>query len=70
MTFEHASGVALLQKCGLLIVKVINGRKLEFTLKQALLKAYMIRIKKMFYIYVQVQRNDCLELFKSVTLQL
>ena len=74
MTFEYANEVALLQKLGLLIVKMINeeknGRKLAFTLKQASLKVYVIRIKKMFYIYVQVQKNDCLELFKSVTLQL
>lgn len=47
-----------------------NGRKLAFTLKQTSLKVYVIRIKKMFYIYVQVQKNDCLGLFKSVTLQL
>lgn len=47
-----------------------NGRNLEFSLMQTSLKVYVIRIKKMFYIYVQVQKNDCLELFKSVTLQL
>lgn len=62
------------KKIGLLIVEMINekknGRKLAFTLKQTSLKVYVIRIKKMFYIYVQVQKNDCLGLFKSVTLQL
>ena len=76
MTFEYANRVVLLppQNCGLLIVKMMHegkkGRKLEFTLKQTLLKFYVIRIKKMFYIYVLVQKNDCLELFKPVTLQL
>lgn len=45
-------------------------KKTGISIKVNLVEGLCDKDKEMFYIYVQILRNDCLELFKSVTLQL